>query len=69
MRLVLNIQKEKVREVSGSNEKNTHTVVQVSSDRAPDKHVSMQASWPDTPTTTKKRVAKMRRGLTIIACW
>lgn len=68
--LVLNIQG-KIREVGTWNEKNTHAEVQVLFDKAPVKQVSMQVSgfWPATPTTTKKRVAKMRRGLTIIACW
>lgn len=45
--------------------------VQVSVDVEFDKQPEMQLStdWADTPTAITKRVAKTRRGLTIIACW
>jgi hypothetical protein len=68
--LVLNIRGE-VREVDTSSGKNTHASVQVSVDVEFDKQPEMQLStdWADTPTAITKRVAKTRRGLTIIACW
>ncbi len=51
--------------VSGG--KNTYIAVQVLEDKELCKQPRMQASWADTPTATTNRVAKTRRGLTIMA--